>query len=114
MNEEQPKLPAELQEKLVRVLQEVAIYTHGLTGLSHVVIHVTHLSDALLRNGQTELLIGVGGVGVKRSDGSAPKEAAKPMDPKATETMVNDLVSELMAKAKTGKPEAKPEEKKPE
>jgi hypothetical protein len=98
MDQEQPKIPDELQQELVRAIQKLCVFIHDAAGMSHIMLDIHHVSDALARQGSTMISAAVGGVGVTRDPKKGePMRDAKPVDAQA---MVNDLVGQMMDAAK--------------
>lgn len=90
-------VPEELQIELSAVLQKICLFIHESSGMSNVIMDIRHASDCLARTSQTQVAAGVWGQAVRKSDGT---------DKAKVETMVNDLVKNLMdqAKAKNQEP----------
>lgn len=57
-----PPLPPELEQQLISALQKLCVYLHDTVGISHVLLDIKHVSDAL--NKQSQTLIAAAGMGV--------------------------------------------------
>ena len=105
MDDNKPDVPEELQHELVIAIQKLCVFIHDAAGMSQVVLHISHVSDALSRSGVTAVSAVVGGQGVTRGDGPAPA-----VDKEQAQTVVNDLINGMMAKAKAKGEADKPKE----
>lgn len=100
--EEGPKIPEELQKKLVDALFDLCIFLHDTVGASQVVVSLQHVSDAIAKQGTTNISImgnGTRPIRVGQTPDNAPKNQEE----------VNKVIEELMAKARS-KQDKKPDE----
>ena len=105
-NNERPNIPEELQQELLIAVQRLCVFIHDAAGMSQVILNISHVSDALNRSGVTSVSAVVGGCGVTRGEGEAPKVSKE-----EAQAMVNNLVDGMMAKAKAkGQEQDKPKE----
>ena len=104
MDNEKPNIPEELQQELIIAIQKLCVFIHDAAGQSQVILNINHVSDCLNRSGVTSVSAVVGGCSVTRGEGG------QKVDKEQAQTMVNDLLSGLMAKAKAKGQEQKPKE----
>lgn len=101
---EGPKIPEEIQRRVSDALFELCIYIHEHAGPSQVLLTVNHVSNALAKNSQTIVTIMGSGVDIRAAADQAPKNKEQ----------VDNVIAELMAKAKAKGSEKKPEPPAPE
>lgn len=102
---EGPKIPEELQRKVCEALFELCIFIHENAGPEQVLLTINHVSNARDKHSSTIATIMGSGPDIRKTaESSAPKNKEE----------VNNLINELMAKAKAKGAEKKTDSPKTE
>jgi hypothetical protein len=81
------ELPPEIREALCDALHKLAVFIHEEAGVSHVIVQVTHISNALARQATTSVIVGGGGTPIERKQENAVE-------------MADNIIKSMMEKAK--------------
>lgn len=93
---QQPGVPKELEQELMKALHNICVFLHQESGASHIVLDIKHVSDAIMQVSQT--LIGGAAMGVKMFETRG--EQAQGLRESDPSKLAEDAINRAMNSAK--------------
>jgi hypothetical protein len=88
----------EMEQAISNAIQNLCILAHELTGHSQVMVNIIHVSDAMTQTGASSFNVSL--AGEKREGCGEECSCGKPEEKVDPAKLVEDVVSQSMAKAK--------------